>query len=79
METTRAAYKLVKDLNVDAPIITVMRGLTRQLEGSEGGTNLLWCADGVLFEGLSAAEGIKMLATREMKSESYGWDVTPKM
>lgn len=57
--TTRAAYKLVQELEVDAPIITGMHK--------------------VLFEGLPPQEGARMLATRSMKSELYGWDVTPKM
>ncbi|KAI9024697.1 6-phosphogluconate dehydrogenase [Hyaloraphidium curvatum] len=54
--TTEAAFKLVNELQVDAPIIRAMHA--------------------VLFEGLPVSEGAKALATREMKSELYGWDTS---
>ncbi|KXS12742.1 NAD-dependent glycerol-3-phosphate dehydrogenase [Gonapodya prolifera JEL478] len=57
VETTRAAYKLVQKLDVDAPMVTIMYKL--------------------LFEDMPMGEALRALATREMKSELYGWVPPP--
>lgn len=57
--TTRAAFKLVLKLKVDAPIITLMHK--------------------VLFEGMKPDDALRILATREMKRENYGWDAKGKL